>query len=258
MNRVRTIGWAAAVLIAAGGAAAPASAQLQQAIGVAQQTAAEASQSQTRIDQLDDQISAIERDFRATLRQLERLQRYNQSLSAQIRSQQLEIEELTAQIESVSGLQRDVVPLMEDMLAALGNFVRADAPFLEQERADRITRLRDLLNQASASPAEKYRSIVEAYEIESEYGRTIEPYEGFLPDAAGQDRRVEFLRIGRVALMYSTLDGSEVGAWHPARQEWVELPGSYRDIVNRGLDMAKELIPPDLLTIPVTAPVTAQ
>lgn len=255
---LKSTGLAAAMAIAASAFAGSAWAQLEQAISVAQQTAAEAAESQARIDALDDQISAIERDYRATLRQLERLQRYNQSLSAQIRSQELEMEELNAQIESVSGLQRDVVPLMEDMVQALENFVAADTPFLADERSQRIERLRTLLGTASASPADKYRAIMEAYEIEGEYGRTIEAYKGFLPSDSGGEREVEFLKIGRVALMYSTLDNSEVGAWHQQRREWVVLPGDYREIVDRGIDMAKELIPPDLLTIPVTAPVSAE
>ena len=74
-------------------------------------------------------------------------------------------------IASISSLTRSVMPLMFKMIDALDNFVELDVPFLINERRQRIAGLRNLMNNPDASPAEKYRKISEAYEIENEYGR---------------------------------------------------------------------------------------
>ncbi|GIS24798.1 MAG: hypothetical protein CM15mP126_0410 [Gammaproteobacteria bacterium] len=42
----------------------------------------------------------------------------------------------------------------------------------------RLEELEDILFKANFSTAEKFRKIYEAYQIENEYGRTIEAYSG--------------------------------------------------------------------------------
>lgn len=254
MRTVSKLTLAAAATALAAVFSAPAHAQLQDAISVTQQTAQDAAQSQERVNQLDTQTTVIENEYRSTLKQLERLQRYNSSLRRQIRGQEIEMETLREQIDNVAGLSRNVVPMMENMLDALGEFVEADLPFQIEERRERIQRLRELMDLAAASPADKYRAIVEAYEIESEYGRTIAAYDGFVTGDDGVERKVDMLQIGRVALIYQTLDGDEMYIFDRDANDWTPLSGSFRDDVSLAVRMAKELVPPDLLTIPVPAP----
>ena len=64
---------------------------------------------------------------------------------------------------------------------------------------------------------ERFRRIMEAYQVETDYGRTIEAYSGKLA-RDGKPRTVDFLRAGRVALVYATLDGGETGYWDRARE----------------------------------------
>ena len=74
------------------------------------------------------------------------------------------------------------------------------------------------MDRADVTISEKYRRIVEAYQVEMDYGRTIEAYEGKLGDGADA-RTVQFLRVGRVALLYQTLDGKETGYWDAEKKE---------------------------------------
>ncbi len=55
--------------------------------------------------------------------------------------------------------------------------------------------------------AERYRRLLEAYQIELDYGRTMISYKGKLEDG----READFVRVGRVSLLYRTADGEEVG-----------------------------------------------
>jgi hypothetical protein len=83
-----------------------------------------------------------------------------------------------------------------------------------------------------------------------DYGRTIEAYSG-LQSIDGQDREVEFLRIGRTALLYQTRDASRQGLWNKQTRQWEELDSSYRTQVTKGLRIAKKQLAPDLLMVPV-------
>ena len=90
---------------------------------------------------------------------------------------------------------------------------------------------------------------MEAYQIETDYaGRLRAIVEPSRSD--DQERTVDFLRIGRLALLYQGLDGQEVGHWNRSTQEWEPLPSSYRRAINRGLQIAAKQSVPNLLLLP--------
>lgn len=235
---------------------APAFAQFSSALDESEATAKEAKASQQRIEQLDDQTTSLINDYRANLKQLESVTRYNASLNRNIQAQQRQIERLTADIENVSGLQRAMQPLMEDMLGTLGEIVDADIPFQLDERKDRVARLNKVMGDPDVSAAQRYRLIVEAYQIENEYGRTIGAYEGSIDDG-GTLRTGEFLRVGRIALVFKTADDSTLKIWDKDQKGWVDLNKSYLPDIRLGLRMAKEQTAPGLLPVPVKAPTAA-
>jgi len=254
MKRVAILGSAAMALAVFG---APAQAQFQSAVQSSEQTARDTAKSQQRIDQLDDQTARLLNDYRANLKQLEAARRYNQSLARNIEAQTRAITRLREDIENVEGLQRAMQPLMEDMIGKFSDIVNADLPFRIEERSARATRLQSILGNPSMSAAQRYRLIVEAYQIENEYGRTI----GFTEGAVGEGENAlsgEFLRIGRIALIFKTKDDSVLRIWDKAQNDFVKLDRSYLQDVKKGLRMAKEQTAPDIIFVPVKAPVQAQ
>lgn len=252
-KRALVLGSAAAMLVAI---SAPAFAQFSSALNESEATAKEAKASQQRVEQLDDQTAALVNDYRANLKQLEAATRYNASLNRNIVAQQRQMERLALDLENVSGLQRGMQPLMEDMLATLGDLVEADLPFMIDERRERVARLNKVMSDPNMSAAQRYRLIVEAYQIELEYGRTIGQSEGSIDDN-GTLRSGEFLRVGRVALMFKTADDSVLKIWDRDQRAWVDLSKSYTPDVRLGLRMAKEQTAPGLLPVPVKAPTRA-
>ena len=86
-----------------------------------------------------------------------------------------------------------------------------------------------------------------------DYGRTLDAYDGKLGTEDGA-RTVQFVRLGRVALMYQTLDGDETGYWDAEKKAWVVDPDYTRD-VNERSSVAKKEGAPDLVMVPVPAPV---
>lgn len=236
---------------------APAQAQFRSALQESDATARETAAAQQQIDQLDDQTAGLLNDYRANLKQLEAARRYNASLSRNIEAQERQITRLREDIENVEGLQRAMQPLMEDMVARFGELVEADLPFEPAERAARVARLEGLLSNPEMSAAQRYRLIVEAYQIEGEYGRTIGSYEGTV-NFNGSELAGEFLRVGRIALMFKTPDDSTLLVYDPAVGDWTNLNRSYLQDVKYTLRMAKEQTAPDIVFVPVKPPVQAQ
>lgn len=208
-----------------------------------------AKESQDQIDVIDDTTNGIVQEFRQNYQQLKDLTIYNDQLEILIDRQERKMVRVEQDIARISSLTRSVMPLMFKMIDALDTFVELDTPFLIDERRTRVANLRNLMNNPEASPAEKYRKIAEAYEIENEYGRTIEAYTGKVsPD---DDRTVNFLRIGRNSYVYQTLDGDEQAVWSQSRGEWQRLGGSYRLPIQVGIRIANEQAAPDLMVVPL-------
>ena len=205
--------------------------------------------SQVRIDEVSATTDATVAVYRSTNQRIDALRTYNHQLDQLILSQDEEVAALRQEIDEVELIAREVTPLMLGMIEALDNFVELDVPFLAEERAVRIAGLREIMGRADVTDAERYRRIVEAYQIENEYGRTIEVYQGEL-ELEGKVRLVEFLRVGRISLLYQTLDLSETGVWDQRNHVWHEAPES-RSAVRKGIRIARKQTAPDLMRIPV-------
>ena len=203
--------------------------------------------SQKRIDKLADDKQSMADDYRNTLRESGSLKLYIEQLKAQLRSQQEEMDTIRGEQRDIARTNVEILPLMQDMLATLGKFVDLDTPFLLDERHERIKKLNDMMPRADVTVSEKFRRIVEAYQVEIDYGRTIESYTGNLK---GKD--VAFLRVGRVGLLYQTPDGKDTGYWDRTKKDWV-ADNSYTDGVKEGLKVARKQTSPDLLIVPVAA-----
>jgi chromosome segregation ATPase len=211
-----------------------------------------AAASQSRVNQLDDETQEMLGEYRATLRETESLRRYNEQLELQIKSQEEEVVSMQQQIEDIERTNREIYPLMQRMVDTMAQFVALDVPFLKDERAKRVATLRETLARADVSTAEKYRRVLEAYSVEMEYGRTLEAYEDKLGEGDAAPRTVNFLRIGRTALLYQTLDAGETGYWDIDKKAWVE-DDDYEEDVKFGLKVARKQKAPDLLIAPVRA-----
>lgn len=204
--------------------------------------------SQKRVTQLDDEATGMLADYRQALTEAQGLKVYTEQLATQVKSQEDEIKGMSTQIADIETTSREVLPMMTKMLDTLEQFVKLDMPFLPDERSNRIATLKEMMTRADVSLSEKYRRIVEAYQVEMEYGRTLEAYEGKVGD-----KTVQFLRAGRVALLYQTLDGKETGYWDVNEKKWV-VDSAYNDSITAGLKVAKKQAAPDFIKVPVPAP----
>jgi hypothetical protein len=226
---------------------------VDQIVAAEQSRIQQAQAAQDNIDQVVERTRDLTEEYRSVMKEVDGLVVYNTLLDRQIADQNRELANLRTSIDSVTVIERQILPLLTRMIEGLDRFVALDMPFLQQERTARVANLQNLLERADVTAAEKFRVVMEAWQIENEYGRTIEAYTGELP-VGGATREVDFLRVGRVALLYQTPDGLNSGAWDQSSRQWVAVGNEFRNSINQGLRLARQQVSPDILLLPIAAP----
>ena len=139
---------------------------------------------------------------------------------------------------------------LEAMVDRLKTFVRQDLVFLSQERRQRIESLETMLAGSKDSLAEKCRRVMEALQVETEYGQTMELREESI-DLQGRPVVVETVRLGRLSLFFRTPDGTKVGHWDRADRAWRPLPPEYNRSINQVAEMALRQRPVEVIALPL-------
>lgn len=228
----------------------------RQALSSATNAHVNSERSQRRIDGTEKQNQTLREQFLTTTLQTEKLKVYTRQLATLLSKQDEKKAEIARQMAEVQEVERDVLPLMQEMVDTLAEFVSLDLPFKADERVERIEALRAMLNDPEEAVATKYRKVLEAWQKEIDYGETIGAWRQELMLGVN-NRTVDFLHVGRLGLYYQTIDGKESGQWNAERQRWETLSGSYSPAIRRGIRMAREQAAPDLLELPMPAPVMA-
>jgi hypothetical protein len=210
-------------------------------------------ESQQRIDQVAQKTNKLEDQYKAILKEIEGLEVYNTLLGRQVENQKAQLIDITNSIDQVEVINRQIVPIMTRMIEGLEQFISLDVPFLIEEREERVANLQDLMERQDVTVAEKFRKVTEAYQIENDFGSTIESYKDTITidDAT---REVDFLRVGRIALIYQTADGKSSGVWDQSSRKWQSLGNEYKNQIKFGLQIANKQVAPDLVLVPVDAP----
>jgi hypothetical protein len=205
---------------------------------------------QDQIIDLDEQTRILLAEFQSTSKEYESLKLYNDQVQKIINSQLEEIESIILKIDELDQTNQRIVPLMLKMIDGLENFILLDLPFLMNERTERVNNLKSTMDRGDISTSEKFRLITEAYKTELEYGRTIEAYrDNILIDDV--ETSADFLRIGRIALTYLTVDGSKGGYWDTNSSSWEKSTSSIKRSTADALKVATKQAPPALIKIPV-------
>jgi hypothetical protein len=215
-----------------------------------------AQESQERINKVVDATRSLEDDYRAINKEIDGLKVYNRLMKAQVDGQQATLQDISLSMDQVDVINRQIFPLMERMIDGLEQSIKLDVPFLMDERTKRIDDLKAIMERSDVSVAEKFRKVLEAYQIENDYGSSGEYYTQSLT-LDGATRSYNMLRIGRVALFFQSDDYKITGRWDNDKRQWV-IDNSARNEVRKGLRMAKQLIAPELIVVPVHAPAPAE
>ena len=230
--------------------ATPAQAQLEQALQTAKRSTAQSAASQQRVADMDDDAGAKQREYRAVLQQIDNIRLFVDQQDIYLQSQDSEIESLNTQLSTVEQIKQGMSPMMLRMTYSIEDAIKADVPFKLEERMARVQRLKNTLGDPSVSPAEQYRQVLNAYKIEVSYGQGLDSYEGAHPTKPNSI--VNFLRYGRVSLVYMTKDESEIGRYDMTSRTWEPVSTSEALGVRRAIRIANGEAAPGLVLAPVT------
>jgi hypothetical protein len=228
-------------------------ADVRESLDVVSSTNRSAAASQKKIDELSAQTRALLEEYRRLQDGVEYQAAYTRELAALEQAQRTQIADLQGQIAEAAITRQRIVPLMRSMADTLEKFVVLDLPFHHEERINGVLLLKRRLDQAELSVAAKFRLLLEAYQLEQAYGSTIEAWRGPL-QWEGEELSVEYLRVGRVALYFQTLDGTRSGYWNAQQEQWLPLAAGFNRDVTQALRVARNQVAPQLLQLPMIAP----
>jgi vacuolar-type H+-ATPase subunit I/STV1 len=224
---------------------------------VAERMNGNAKKSQAKIDALNEDTRKLLSEYKIVLKEIEGLRVYNRQLEKQIANQEREMSQLSSSIDEVTVIERQITPLMLRMIDGIEQFVELDVPFLLDERRARIERLREIMDRADVAVSEKFSQVLRAFQIENEYGRTMETY-GTTIMLDGVERQVDMLKVGRIALVYQTPDGDETGHWNVDAGRYQAVGDEYQGSVRQGIRMARQQASIEMLSLPISGAEAAQ
>ena len=228
--------------------------KLQQVMGEQEKNHQKGAESQKKVSGLAEDTADLKNEYHVVLMSIEDTRIHNEQMRRVIQNQKEEIQSIHEQIVEAKETNKAITPLMRRMLITLEELINTDVPFSMEERSEkRLKKIKDIMDSSNVTISEKYRKIMEAYQREIEYGNTMENYQDF-QNIEGKKVHVDYLRIGRLILIYQTLDGDKQAYWDQKQKDWVKLPSRYSKAVEEGLKVAKKQINSTLLTLPVPAP----
>ncbi|MND79800.1 hypothetical protein D3C80_715550 [compost metagenome] len=207
--------------------------------------------SQQRVEKAADAAVAARLELQNAQLQLRDLEAYNRYMQSLVADQQNELGKLTQQLEAVQETRQGLIPLMLQMQADLEQLVQDDIPLRKEDRLARVEQLKVTLARADVSEAEKFRQLLQAYQIEAEYGSRMDTYPAQLA-LDGAERRVDVLALGRVSLLAMTADRSQGWRWSAESKSWLPLDGEWLTPLADALDMAADKKVPQLLHVPLS------
>lgn len=211
-----------------------------------------ATKSQSKINSIYEQTQELLAEYRQVVDETETLKVYNDHIQGLVNDQNAAIASLQRQIDSITETKQGVVPLMYNMIDTLDKFIDLDIPVLVDERKERVVHLRDLMGRSDTTTSEKFRQVLEAYQIENEYGSKIRAYKGKLP-WGGKEIGVDFFHMGRISLVAQSFDLKNAWVWDNGAREWKELGDEYLSSVTKAIRMARKQAAADLVKLPISA-----
>lgn len=208
--------------------------------------------SQDHIDKSADSVLSMKANIEQLQEEVKNLTIYHDHLARLVQNQAQEVASIDQQIADIKQTRQGVVPLMYQMIDGLKTIVENDKPIKHQARLARVNKLETMMSQADISDAEKFRRILEAYQIEMDYGTKLAAYQAKITLADNKTIEVNVLHLGRIALVARSLNGRHYWSWNTAAKQWQVIDASEGANIDKAFAIADNQVAPSLITLPVS------
>lgn len=226
------------------------SAALNQSESIEKSILNHAQQSQKTISTSADNNLELLNEIKSLKENIDQLTVYQQHLKGLLTSQQNELSSLDIQLNELTETKQSIVPLMYKMLETLTQYVDGDLPLRKTAREARVNTLKALMVRADIADAEKYRRIMEAYQIELDYVNKLSVYLGPI-SVNSEEKQVEILHLGHLSLIARSLDKHHYWVWDNQQQQWASWEKDTQQLDHAYL-VANKLASPSLLFLPLS------
>jgi len=160
------------------------------------------------------------------------------------------VEETERKIKEAARIREELQTYLESVVTRLEESIKKDLSFLSKERSVRLTSIKQTLDRPDKTGAEKYRRVMEALQVETGYGNTVEVYQETI-EFVDQETLMDILRVGRLSVFCQAPDGKVVGHYDREAEKWVPLPSKYRMDINKAVEMARRERTIELVKLPI-------
>jgi hypothetical protein len=188
--------------------------------------------------------------YRAAKANVEYLQKRKALEEKDVQALDQSIAELERRMVESVRLNDSLEDTLQSVVARLEEFVSGDLPFLMEERKARIEGVKEVIAKPGVTGAEKLRRVLEALQVEANYGSAVEVYQEKIM-VGGEEVYADMVRVGRLSVFWRTPDGKRVGEYDRAQHQWVELDEQYVRVINETREMALRLRSTEIVLLPL-------
>ena len=193
------------------------------------------------------ELSARYRAAKANVEYLEKLKAFEEK---DVQTLDHSIAELERRMVESVRLNDSLEDTLQIVVARLEAFVAGDLPFLMEERKARIASVKEVIAKPGVTGAEKLRRVLEALQVEANYGNVVEVYQEKIM-VGDEEVYADMVRVGRLSVYWRTPDGKRVGEYDRAQHQWVQLDEEYVRVINETREMALRLRSTEVVLLPL-------
>ena len=208
-------------------------------------------ETQKKEDGWADEKASLTAELKEKRQQQELLTKQRQCLRKQMALMQKKVVESKRRVGEVERIRLEMRGFLEETFLRLHEQISSELlPFLVDERRKRLVMLEELLLDDTVATAEKFRRLMEALQIEADYGRDMEVVRESIQ--LGRESLVmDVLRIGRLSLFSRTPDGSRIAVFDQAAGSWQPLADSYGRSLRQAIEVANKTRPVEIVRLPL-------